>query len=92
MLNAEELGVSSANVEDMKSSDNPSIKRLLGVEGAFGEAIGLTNDWAYNIVKSVGNYEESFNANVGPDTPLGISRGVNALWNAGGFMYAPPIR
>ncbi|MEM5584896.1 amino acid ABC transporter substrate-binding protein [Roseibium sp. AS2] len=92
MLNAEELGVSSENVDDMKSSDNPSIKRLLGVEGAFGEAIGLSNDWAYSIVKNVGNYEESFNANVGPDTPLGISRGVNALWSNGGFMYAPPVR
>jgi len=92
MINAEELGVTSANVDEMKGSDNPSIKRLLGVEGSFGENIGLTNDWAYNIIKMVGNYEETFNANVGPDTPLGIARGVNALWSKGGILYAPPIR
>jgi len=92
MLNAEEMDVTSENVDEKKSSEDPNVKRLLGVEGAFGEAIGLSNDWAYNIIKQVGNYEESFNANVGPDTPLGISRGVNALWNDGGFMYAAPIR
>lgn len=92
MINAEELGVTSANVDEMKGSDNPSVKRLLGVEGAFGEGIGLSNDWAYNIVKMVGNYGEVFEANVGPDTPLGIARGVNALWSKGGIMYAPPIR
>jgi general L-amino acid transport system substrate-binding protein len=92
MINAEELGVTSANVDEMKGSDNPSVKRLLGAEGAFGEAIGLSNDWAYNIIKNVGNYEESFNANVGPDTPLGIARGVNALWSNGGVLYAPPVR
>ncbi len=91
-INAEELGVTSANVDEMKGSDNPAIKRLLGVEGAFGEAIGLGNDWAYNVIKSVGNYGEMFEANVGPDTPLGISRGLNALWSSGGIMYAPPIR
>ena len=92
MINAEEMGVTSANVDEMKGSDNPSVKRLLGAEGAFGEGIGLSNDWAYNIIKNVGNYEETFNANVGPDTPLGISRGVNALWSDGGFLYAPPVR
>ena len=82
----------SANVEEMKNSDNPAIRRLLGVEGAFGEAIGVSNDWAYNIIKQVGNYAEIFDNNVGPDTPLKISRGVNALWSNGGFQYAPPIR
>ncbi|MBO0344622.1 amino acid ABC transporter substrate-binding protein [Roseibium sp. CAU 1637] len=92
MINAEELGVTMANVDDMKSSDNPSIKRLLGVEGAYGEPIGLSNDFGYSIVKAVGNYGESFDANVGPDTPLGIARGVNALWSQGGFLYAPPVR
>jgi general L-amino acid transport system substrate-binding protein len=92
MINAEELGVTSENVDEMKGSDNPAIKRLLGTEGAYGEGIGLSNDWAYNIVKQVGNYAESFNANVGPDTPLGIARGVNALWSKGGILYAPPVR
>ncbi|MEM7426705.1 MAG: amino acid ABC transporter substrate-binding protein [Pseudomonadota bacterium] len=92
MVNAEELGVTSGNVDEMKNSNNPAIKRLLGVEGNFGENLGVGNDWGYNIVKQVGNYGESFDANVGPDTPLGIARGVNALWSKGGIMYAPPIR
>lgn len=76
----------------MMGSDNPSIKRLLGTEGAFGEAIGLGNDWAANVIKAVGNYGEMFDRNVGPETPLGISRGQNALWTDGGLQYAPPIR
>ena len=92
MLNAEELGVTQANVDEMKNSDNPAIKRLLGTEGEFGGAIGLSNDWAYNIIKAVGNYGETFDKNVGPDTPLAISRGVNAQWNNGGLQYGPPIR
>ena len=92
MVNAEEMGVTQANVDEMKSSNNPSIRRLLGVEGSFGENIGLSNDWAYNVIKTVGNYGESFDRNVGPDTPLGIARGVNDLWSKGGLMYAPPIR
>ncbi len=92
MVNAEELGITSANVDEMKESDNPSIKRLLGTEGEFGGAIGLGNDWAYQIIKQVGNYGEVFNANVGPDTDLGIARGTNALWSDGGLQYAPPIR
>ncbi|MEX3009395.1 amino acid ABC transporter substrate-binding protein [Hoeflea sp. TYP-13] len=93
MLNAEELGVTSANVDEMKNSDNPSVKRLLGTEGEFGGAIGLGNDWAYNIIKGVGNYGEAFDRNVGPDTPLAIARGVNALWTQeGGLQYGPPIR
>ncbi|SHN14969.1 amino acid ABC transporter substrate-binding protein [Roseibium suaedae] len=92
MLNAEELGVTSANVEEMKSSDNPEVKRLLGVEGAFGEMLGLPNDWVVAIVKNVGNYGESFDRNVGPNTPLAISRGLNALWKDGGIQYAAPIR
>lgn len=92
MVNAEELGVTQANVDEMKNSKNPSVRRLLGTEGSFGENIGLGNDWAYNVIKTVGNYGESFDRNVGPDTPLGIARGVNALWSKGGLMYAPPIR
>ncbi len=73
-------------------SDNPEVKRLLGTEGEFGAALGLGNDWAANIIKSVGNYAEIFNANVGPDTPLAIARGINDLWSRGGLQYAPPIR
>ena len=92
MLEAEEFGVTQANVDEMKNSDNPGIKRLLGTEGEFGTAIGLSNDWAYQVIKAVGNYGEVFDRNVGPDTPLAISRGVNALWSKGGLQYAPPVR
>ncbi len=92
MVNAEELGITSANVDEMKGSDNPAIKRVLGTEGEFGAALGVGNDWAYNIVKQVGNYGEAFDRNVGPDTPLAISRGTNDLWSKGGLQYAPPIR
>jgi len=92
MLNAEEMGVTSANVDEMKNSKNPAILRLVGKEGSFGENLGVSNDWAYNIIKQVGNYGESFDRNVGPKTPLGISRGLNAQWSKGGIQYAPPIR
>ncbi|HRE22163.1 MAG TPA: amino acid ABC transporter substrate-binding protein [Rhabdaerophilum sp.] len=92
MINAEELGVTSKNVDEMLKSANPEIKRLLGGEGKFGEAIGLTNDWAYRIIKHVGNYGESFERNVGNGSRLKIARGVNALWSKGGLQYAPPVR
>ena len=92
MVNAEELGITSANAEEMKNSDNPAIKRVLGTEGEFGAALGVGNDWAFSIISQVGNYAESFNRNVGPDTPLAISRGTNDLWSKGGLQYAPPIR
>ncbi len=92
MLNAEELGVTQANVDQMLKSDNPSIRRLLGVEGDFGAGLGLTNDWAYRIIKAVGNYGESFERNVGMGSPIKIKRGLNALWTQGGLQYAPPIR
>jgi len=92
MLNAEELGVTQANVDAMMKSDNPEIKRLLGTEGKFGEALGLPNDWVVRIVKQVGNYGEAFERNVGSGSPLKIARGANALWNKGGLQYAPPVR
>jgi general L-amino acid transport system substrate-binding protein len=92
LVNAEELGVTSKNVDQMLKSDNPEIRRLLGVEGAFGEGLGLTKDWAYRIVKRVGNYGEVFERNLGQGSPLKIKRGLNALWNKGGIMFAPPIR
>ena len=92
MINAEELGVNSANIGEMMSSSNPEIKRLLGTEGDTGKGLGLGNDWCANIIKTVGNYGESFASNLGPDTPLKIERGLNALWSKGGILYAPPIR
>jgi len=91
-LNAEELGVTSDNVEEMMGSDNPSVKRLVGTEGDMGEKLGLSADWAANIVAQVGNYGEMFERNVGMETPLQISRGLNALWTDGGIQYAPPVR
>ena len=93
LLNAEELGVTSKNVDEMKaSSTNPEIIRLVGKEGDFGTGIGLTNDWAVQIIKGTGNYGEIFERNVGESTPLKIARGKNALWTQGGLQYAPPIR
>lgn len=92
MVNAEELGVTKANVDTMLKSDNPEIKRLLGTEGKFGESLGLTPDWAVRIIKHVGNYGESFEANVGAGSRLKIARGQNALWTKGGLQYAPPVR
>jgi general L-amino acid transport system substrate-binding protein len=92
MLNAEELNVTATNIDEKKSSDNPTIKRLLGLEGAMGRGLGLSNEWAYQIIKQVGNYAEIFERNLGNGSPLGIERGINALWNKGGIQYAPPIR
>ena len=92
MLDAEELGVNKANVDEKLKSDDPETRRLLGVEGQYGEALGLTNDWAYRIIKHVGNYGEVFERNVGQGSPLKIVRGLNALWTKGGLQYGPPIR
>ena len=92
MLDAEELGVTKANVDQMKTSENPEIKRLLGTEGKFGEAVGLTNDWAVRIIKHVGNYGETFDRNVGEGSRLKIKRGQNALWTRGGLQYGIPVR
>jgi general L-amino acid transport system substrate-binding protein len=92
LINAEELGLTQDNVGSMMGSDNPSVKRLLGEEGTYGEYIGLGNDWAANAIKAVGNYGEMYNRNVGPDTTLGIERGINRLWSDGGLIYAPPVR
>jgi general L-amino acid transport system substrate-binding protein len=92
LITAEELGVTQANVDEKLKSDNPAIRRLLGVEGSFGQGLGLTNDWAYRIIKHVGNYGESFERSVGMGSPIKIRRGLNALWDKGGLQYAPPIR
>ncbi|HEY5734140.1 MAG TPA: amino acid ABC transporter substrate-binding protein [Gammaproteobacteria bacterium] len=92
MINAEEAGINSRNVDKLReNSDDPNIKRILGVEGEMGKNLQLSNDWAYNIIKQVGNYGESYSRNV---EPLGLARkgSVNALWTRGGVLYAPPIR
>jgi general L-amino acid transport system substrate-binding protein len=92
MINAEEAGVTSKNVDAMMKTTNPDVKRLLGTEGNYGEQLGLTKDWAVRIIKLVGNYGEVFDRNVGAGSPLKIDRGLNKLWNKGGLQYAPPIR
>jgi general L-amino acid transport system substrate-binding protein len=91
-INAEELGITQANVAEMKSSTNPEIQRLLGTTGDMGEKLGVPADFGFRIIQTVGNYGEMYDRNVGPDTPLGLDRGLNALWNNGGIMYAPPVR
>jgi len=92
MINAEELGITQKNVDDMMKSTNPSIRRFVGAEGNYGEQLGLTKDWAVRIIKAVGNYGETFERNVGQGSPLKIDRGLNKLWDKGGIQYAPPIR
>jgi general L-amino acid transport system substrate-binding protein len=93
LLDAEELGVTSKNVDEMKDSDNQDIRRLLGTDGTFGESIGLKNDWAAGLIKAVGNYGEIFDRDLGADSPLKIARGLNALWTTkGGIQYGIPIR
>jgi general L-amino acid transport system substrate-binding protein len=92
MINAEELGITSKNVDEMLKSTDPKIMRFLGVTEGNGKALGLDEKFAYNIVKQVGNYGEVFERNVGVNTPLGIERGLNALWTNGGLMYSPPFK
>ena len=92
MVNGEELGVSSANIDTMKDTPNPAVKRLLGLEGIKGEGLGLADDWCYQVIKQVGNYGEMFDRTVGTSSALKIGRGLNALWTQGGLQYAPPIR
>jgi len=92
MINGEELGITQKNIDSMMKSTNPAIRRFVGTEGNYGEQLGLTKDWAVRIIKSVGNYGEVFDRNVGKDSPLKIARGLNRLWNKGGIQYAPPIR
>jgi general L-amino acid transport system substrate-binding protein len=92
LINAEELGVKSATIDDMVKSTNPNIRRLVGTEGEFGEQLGLTKDWAVRAVRAVGNYGEMYERTVGTQSGLSIPRGLNALWTQGGIQYAPPIR
>jgi general L-amino acid transport system substrate-binding protein len=92
LLNAEEYGVTQKNVDQMATSTDPNIKRLVGKEGSYGKDMGLDNDWAVRIIKTVGNYGEIFDRNVGAGSRLKIDRGLNKLWTNGGLQYAPPIR
>jgi general L-amino acid transport system substrate-binding protein len=92
MIDADELGVDQANIEEATKSQKPSIRRLLGLEGTFGEKLGLANDWAARIVRLVGNYGDEYDRNVGTHSKLGIPRGLNNLWDRGGIQYAPPVR
>jgi general L-amino acid transport system substrate-binding protein len=92
LINAEELGVKSATIDDAVKSPNPNIRRLVGTEGEFGEQLGLAKDWAARAVRAVGNYGEIYERNVGTQSRLSIPRGLNALWTQGGIQYAPPVR
>lgn len=92
MITAEEKGITSTNVDSFANSTDPEIRRLLGFEGELGKALGMDNEWAKRIIRAVGNYGEVFDRNLGPDTPMGMERGLNALWSKGGLMYAPPVR
>ncbi len=92
LINAEELHISSANVETMKINPDPEIRSFLGIEGQVGKGLGLANNWAYNIVHQVGNYGESFEKNLGSGSSLKLSRGINQLWTRGGILYAPPLQ
>ena len=92
LVTAEEYGVNSKNIEVMLKSDNPEIQRLLGVEGSLGESLGLNNNFMISTIKSVGNYGEVFERNVGKNSRLKLARGINNLWTQGGLMYSPPFR
>ena len=94
LISAEELGITSANVNDMAGTagDNPEVNRLLGTEGELGAMIGLENDWAVNAIAAVGNYGEIFEQNIGESTPIGLARGLNAQYTDGGLLYSPPFR
>ncbi len=92
MIAGEEQGVTSRNAEELRVSNVLAVRRLLGQEGGLGKGLGLSDDWAYQILKQIGNYGEVFDRNLGQASPLRLSRGVNALWNKGGLLYAPPFR
>ena len=92
MLNGEELGVTSKNIEEMRISNKLAVKRFFGLEGSGGKGLGLKNDWAVQIIRQVGNYGEVFDRNFGPHSPMNVDRGLNNLWNRGGLQYSPPLR
>ena len=93
LIAAEELGITSANVEEMAgTTDNPEVSRLLGSEGTLGEMLGLDAEWAKRAIAAEGNYGEIFAKNIGEETPIGLARGLNAQWTDGGLIYSPPFR
>jgi general L-amino acid transport system substrate-binding protein len=92
LIEAEELGITARSVDQMSASNDPAVKRFLGATPGIGAAIGLADKWAYNVVKALGNYAEVYERHLGPATPIGLPRGVNALWNKGGLLYTPPFR
>ena len=93
LVSAEELGVTSANIDEMAAgTDNPEVNRLLGTEGTLGEMLGLDADWGAKAIKAGGNYGEIFATNIGEETPIGLARGLNAQWTDGGLLYSPPFR
>ncbi len=92
LIEAEEYGITQANVDKMKASTDPAVQRILGTGEDMGKLLGLDKEWAYRAIKAVGNYGEIFERNVGPNSALKLPRGLNNLWNKGGIMYAPPIR
>jgi general L-amino acid transport system substrate-binding protein len=92
MVNAEELGITSKNIDEAMKSTKPDVMRLVGTEGSYGEDLGLTKDWAARIIRNVGNYGEVYERNLGSGSRLKIPRGLNSLWSNGGIQYAPPIR
>ena len=92
MINAEELGITAANVSEMAKAHDPDVKRLLGVTPGDGQALGLDEAWAADVIKAVGNYGEAFDRNVGARSPIKLPRGLNRLWTSGGLMFAPPLR
>jgi general L-amino acid transport system substrate-binding protein len=91
-IQAEEFGITSENIEDFMDSEDPRIRRFMGEEGDLGSLIGLSNDFAVNVVSNVGNYGEIYERNLGPDTPFDLARGQNSLWTEGGLLYSPPFR
>ncbi|MDE5095481.1 MAG: amino acid ABC transporter substrate-binding protein, partial [Trichodesmium sp. St11_bin5] len=93
LIEAEELGITQENVDDLKqNSDNPTIRRFLGVDGDLGEGLGLSNDFAYRVIKNVGNYAEVYDRNLGEESQFKLPRGMNNLWTKGGLLYSPPFR
>jgi general L-amino acid transport system substrate-binding protein len=92
LIQAEEFGITSANVDDFLTSSNPDIRRFLGVDGTLGATLNLPNDFMVTVIRAVGNYGEIFERHLGRDTVFGLERGINALWTNGGLLYSPPFR
>ena len=91
-LEAEEIGITSQNIDQQMTSTNPAVQRFVGATGDFGRMLGVDNRWAYNIIKQVGNYGESYERTVGMGSPLKLKRGANELWTKGGLLYSPPFQ